>query len=553
MSQHIAKPRDHVASGATKGLWQHIWSHFAVLLFIVGAVLLLANLGNTYLWQDEAETALLSQRLGTYGLPLAFDGRNLIRQAPQDVQYTTDYVWVYHPWLPFHLTALSFAVLGPTTFAARLPYALAGLATVVALYYSLRHHFRDRRVAILGSTFLLLCVPFLLHARQCKYFAFAALFTVATLDAYLRLQGDDGSSWALPYFILAGFCLFQSNFGAFLPLMGALGLHFLLTRSPMAGVKRMVVAIAIVALLVLPWAVYLQTWARGRFAFDVYRFVGHLAHYTVYITGWVFPWPMLLVCAYWLLRRWRPQQLLNRMTGEASVVSLYVLIVLVTVLFLSAAFIWMYFSYIVQLVPLLAALLALTVLRIVDRSRLLGYALVVVLLATNVLHVFPYALPLARQFKWASLAPRRYLAETDALIATAGTLRFDLADYAYELTHDYDGPNEGIVLFLREHAKPDDIVLANYGELPIAFYTGLDIAGGLSGYRLEKLGQPEWVLNRAHGPYRDEVERFIARGQYEAIELPYPDLPWGNRPVPEYHKFATVHGVPNVVIYRRMD
>jgi hypothetical protein len=96
-------------------------------------------------------------------------------------------------------------------------------------------------------------------------------------------------------------------------------------------------------------------------------------------------------------------------------------------------------------------------------------------------------------------------------------------------------------------------VLANYGELPIAFYTGLDIAGGLSGYRLEKLGQPEWVLNRAHGPYRDEVERFIARGQYQAIEIPYPDLPWGNRPVPEYHKFATVHDVPNVVIYRRVD
>ena len=78
---------------------------FPWLLLIAGAVLLLANLGNVYLWQDEAETALLSQRLGTYGLPLAFDGRNLIRQAPKDVQYTADYVWVYHPWLPFFLTA----------------------------------------------------------------------------------------------------------------------------------------------------------------------------------------------------------------------------------------------------------------------------------------------------------------------------------------------------------------------------------------------------------------------------------------------------------------
>jgi hypothetical protein len=161
--------------------------------------------------------------------------------------------------------------------------------------------------------------------------------------------------------------------------------------------------------------------------------------------------------------------------------------------------------------------------------------------------------PITRQFKWASLAPRPYLAETDALIGTAGRPRFDLAHYAYELTHDYDGPNEGIVSYLREHASPGDMVVANYGELPIAFYTGLDIAGGLSGYRLENVPRPEWVINRTHGPYNDEVERIIAGGRYESIEIPYPDLPWGNRPVPEYHRFATVRGGPNVVIYRRAD
>ncbi|MGB9880705.1 MAG: ArnT family glycosyltransferase, partial [Anaerolineae bacterium] len=146
--------------------WSLVESKFFWLLLVVGVVLLFANLGNIYLWQDEAETALLSQRLRQYGLPLAFDGRNLIRQAPQDVQYTDDYVWVYHPWFPFYLTALSFSLFGATTFAARLPYALAGLATILLFYHSMRRHFHDRRVAMLGATFLLLCVPFLLHARQ---------------------------------------------------------------------------------------------------------------------------------------------------------------------------------------------------------------------------------------------------------------------------------------------------------------------------------------------------------------------------------------------------
>ncbi len=525
-------------------------TRFPWLLLVGGAVLLLTNLGNIYLWQDEAETALLSQRLGIYGLPLAFDGRNLIRQAPKDVQYTTDYVWVYHPWLPFYMTAISFAFLGLTTFAARLPYALAGLATILLFYYSTRRHFRDRRVAMLGASFLLLCVPFVLHARQCKYFPFAALFTVATLDAYLCLRREGGSGFALPYFILAGFFLFQSNFGAFAPLMAALGLHFLLGRPRWAEMKRMALAIGILLVFVLPWTIYLQTWARGRFVFDVYRFVGHVVHYGVYITGWVFPLLLaVLFTCFWVRRRgW-----FNLEASETSALNLYILVVVITTTFLSATFLWMYFSYIVQLVPLLMALLALTVLRILDRCRPLGYALAALLIATNVLHAFPYALPLTREFKWASLAPRRYLADTDELIATAGRVRFDLANYVYELGHDYDGPNEGVVLFLREHAAPGDMVVTNYGELPIAFYTGLDIAGGLSGYRLERVGQPEWVINRRYGPYCDEVEQIIAGGNYERIEIPYPDLHWGNRPVPECHKFATVHGMPNVVIHRLVD
>src|SRR5215472_16946555 len=42
------------------------------------AVLLFWNLTDTYLWQDEANTAVLAVRLLRHGKPLAYDGRNLI-------------------------------------------------------------------------------------------------------------------------------------------------------------------------------------------------------------------------------------------------------------------------------------------------------------------------------------------------------------------------------------------------------------------------------------------------------------------------------------------
>ena len=517
-------------------------AHFVWVLLVAGLLLLLPNLGNIYLWQDEAETALLSQRLGQYGLPLAFDGRNLIRQAPMDVQYTADWVWVYHPWLPFLFTALSFALLGPTTFAARLPFALAGLATVLLLYDSVRRHLKDQRLAMLSSSLLLLSIPFLLHARQCKYFAFAALFTVAVLDAYLLLTQTE-NRLALPYLVLAGFALFQSNFGAFLPTFVGLGIHFLLQGLSRKRLSRMIPPGVMLVALVMPWAVYLQTWARGRFVSDIYRFVGHLVHYVVYITGWVMPWPLVVVFVVLFLQAWK------RARQEAGVFSLYVAVIVVTVLFLSATFIWLYFSYIVQLVPLLVVLLTYTVLRLV-RHRVVGVALIALLVATNVLHIVPYFLPVTRSFKWASLAPRTYLAETDALIEAAGQPRSELLNYAYELTHDYDGPDEGVVRLLQQEASSGDLVVANYGELPILFYTGLDVAGGLAAFRIGELEKPEWVIKRRDGPYLQEMDKLLASAAHQAITIPYADILWGNRPVPEYHKYATVQGPPYVVVHR---
>src|SRR5437762_8621078 len=53
------------------------------------AVLLFWNLTDTYLWQDEANTAVLAVRLLEYGRPLAYDGRNLLSDdnfAAQDRQ-----------------------------------------------------------------------------------------------------------------------------------------------------------------------------------------------------------------------------------------------------------------------------------------------------------------------------------------------------------------------------------------------------------------------------------------------------------------------------------
>ena len=42
--------------------------------------LLLANLGNQYLWEDEAQTALISKTILTEGVPRGYDGKNFFSQ-----------------------------------------------------------------------------------------------------------------------------------------------------------------------------------------------------------------------------------------------------------------------------------------------------------------------------------------------------------------------------------------------------------------------------------------------------------------------------------------
>jgi hypothetical protein len=49
-------------------------------LLLVGALLIFPNLDDRYLWDDEAETALLAKNVLRFGVPVAWDGVSLISQ-----------------------------------------------------------------------------------------------------------------------------------------------------------------------------------------------------------------------------------------------------------------------------------------------------------------------------------------------------------------------------------------------------------------------------------------------------------------------------------------
>jgi hypothetical protein len=130
--------------------------------------------------------------------------------------------------------------------------------------------------------------------------------------------------------------------------------------------------------------------------------------------------------------------------------------------------------------------------------------------------------------------------------------------YLYEITHDYDGPTEGIAKYLRDHARPGDTILMTSGDLTVKYYTGLHVVGGLTGEDLSAVKQPEWIIVRDHTfgktdePVKALAQEILDRGGYDATVIDYPDIPHENRESPTDHLYRTDTKAPPVVIHRRL-
>jgi 4-amino-4-deoxy-L-arabinose transferase-like glycosyltransferase len=533
-----------------------------VLLATLAFLLIFTRLDDVYLWQDEAETALVARHMVTYGLPLSTDGRTWIQQEGVPFrEYTADYVWIYHPWLQYLVTAISFSLLGQSTLSARLPFALAGLLAILMQYVLASRWQPDRKIARVGAVLLLFCVPGILLARQCRYYSLSALLTLLVLDSYLRL--DSARPWALPYFVLSAVLLFHTEYAAFFPVVAALLAHALLTVPGHDLRERFLPGLLLIGLLALPWTSLIPIW-HGRTPLGVLaqsspaaatssalaRIVGLVGEQLLQITVWIFPLILVPATLAGLLAGGRSVQ--RTAPRAPRLFSLIILVIALHVVALSFVG-WSFFRYLTHLIPLLLILLAVGVVWLMTQWRVLGYLTLAALITTNILHILPYRLASSfltgRSVVWTRLQSSpatRWM----SVIPTLG-LRSDLLMYAQELTHDYLGPTEGLVAYLGSHALPGQQVLVNAEDLPLQFYTDLRVFGGLSGRGLGEV-QPDWIIDRRYGHYRDQLVAIVDSGPYERITIPYPDLRWENREEASQHQFLTDMNTESVVLYRRL-
>ncbi len=488
-----------------------------VIILLIGAsYLLLWDLDGSYLWQDEAESALVSETILKYGIPKGYDGFNYFSQQGGG-ELGSNHEWKLHGWLHFYWQALFFWLFGSSTFTARLPFALLGIATVMMLYVLARQIWQNPKTALLCALCLALSVPFLLLARQSRYYSMAMFFTVYALLSYYRLIGHKKQArW---HMVLSLFGLFHSHYLYSLVLLLCFSGHLLVFHR--SQWRKMAWIAGIMLLLTLPFLWWLSDtpYARkyssqlldltriGAFALTYLRKIGEY----VFLPGLlVIP----VVSVLWQYRSARSFPFREKLHNPH--LWLMIAVILVNLVALAASTVEFYFRYTAPLLPVFALL----------TGRLL-----------REMAIFQKYLPWLGLAVWLFLSPMK--------------------KYIESLHRDFRGPIGGIVSLLKEHAHKDDLIAISYGDLPLKFYLDNKIYGGLTGESVKNVAF-DWIIFRKYTltPYDLEVKQTIAEqtdwSQYQQLSINFPDTPFENRESPYEHYYQTVKGEDPVKVFRRI-
>lgn|GEM_PF-322785 len=538
-------------------------------LIAAAAALILWNLGRPALWQDEAETALRAESILESGVPRTTLRGVLVTAQPSLAEHEGNSagVWTWNTWLPAYLCAASFAVLGPTPFAARLPFALAGLLALWLWWRIFRDgekdELMDRRAWAPEAALALLALSpaYLLFARQSRYYALVALGTALAFAAWRRLLAK--RRWSALALALSLNFLLHASFAFFAAAALALALDAALRFDECLRARRFWIAAALTLALAAPAAAYFRVWDRpGNHAYGFAESLDFLKTFLLWLAAFAVP---LALAAAAGARRWAPRlagfALLCGLVAEGSLsrvcaVAVWLalaaaaarepapygvlnlrraclLLIAATLAILSFSAAEPYGRYLAGVLPACAYLVARSLSEL-GRGRARAVAgLVALAAASNAFYVAPlkaallFAAPDAPAITVSGMARQR--------LRDLG-LRSDLFLYARELTRGPEGYVEAAAAAMKSGGGAT--FFSDADELSLMFATGLRpvYPGELRSV------EPDWILPSPWiGLTPADAQRVgdLARGgRYEAAPVEAPRLLWQNNPDPLFRDFA---------------
>jgi len=570
----IRGPGTSIFTARLRQLRRH-WS--LAVVAIVGAVLIFTNLGSDYLWEDEGDTAALASNILKFGVPKAWDGAAFL-DSDHGARLNRNLVMVTHPWVQYYLTAASFLVFGENTFAARLPFALAGWMSILFTYLFLWRLLGSRWTAFAGAMLLVVSVQFLLYARQSRYCALNMLFVCWLFWIFFKMKS--GRDCAL--FVLVAALLFHSHPYGLAPVVALGGLS--LVYRPFAMQRRWIwFAATAIAFLTLPWLALsslsssgsaLNTTAAQSPGEFVERCLQALIECTS-VTPLIGSILLLLIAALlaWTKKKKvapeaisdpammpavNPPAFLetNEMSILISVLATILIYVLATAITQSSDSLWLAgMRYASAVLPVAAMAAAIVIVKVSRGNALICLSLLFVFGFTKLAQLTPWVAGSSSgliRFGKYSVGPHVPAKIVDRFFGTG------LLMYVRDLWRENPGTVARSCKFLRENAKPGDVLIVNYAMEPTYFYTRLPQAMGiLRDYpvyeRARELGLPEYVFGVDHvrwivwrsawetGPgyaINDVTREIVERGGRITSMMEMEETVWENREDIHFHRFS---------------
>ena len=570
----IRRPGTFISSAGSRQLRSH-WP-FAIVA-VVGAVLIFTNLGSDYLWEDEGDTAALASNILKFGVPKAWDGGAFL-DSDHGARLNRDLVMVTHPWIQYYLTAASFLVFGENTFAARIPFAIAGWMSILFVYLFVWRLFGNRLTAFSAAALLVFSVQFLLYAKQCRCCALNMLLVVWLFWTFFKMNSARGCV----LFILASVFLFHTHPYGIAPVV-ALGALSLIYRPFVIQRRWILFATPAIALLTLPWLALSSLSSSGSAlnttaAQSAGEFIERCAQAFIEstsVTPLIGSIILFLIAA--LSIRWKrkdtidpapsdsasaEQQVAPRFfeTNETALLLSALLTIvfygLATAITQSSDSLWLAgMRYASAVLPLAAMVAALAIAKVSRTSVLFSILLLLVFGLTKLAQLTPWVagnpsgLIHFGKYSVGAHVPAKMV---DRFLGTG------LMAYVRDLWRENPGTVAKSCKFLRENAKPGDVLIVNYGMEPTYFYTRLPQAMGiLPNYpvyqRARELGLPErvfgvdhahWIVWRSAwetGPgyaINNVLRELTERGGRIVTVMEMEETVWENREDIHFHRFS---------------
>ena len=563
------------------------------IIILLGMLLIFYNLDDTLLWKDEAGTAQIGINTMKYGVPKAWDGQNMIASADGN-SFNDEFIVTSHGWLQYYVIGISISIMGQNTFAARFPFAIASLLSILFIWKLAKILFEKKSMANVVALIYVLYIPFVLYSRQARYYSLTFLFLSTSTYLAMSLLFEKGNSKHQSiYLVFSTMLLFFSNHLAALIWVLSIGIYVLLEKRSLW--VKIFSPIIIGGLIWTPW--YIYSIVTSPNAYGAISFNSHIAS-KILITIWktnayfIPIFSILIILAVLKIIHFIKQNDENKKNRENKSISplwFFIIISMLNIIIISIPNWSITNHYLLCVVFAAPFLLTYMYYHISLFSPYISIAFLVLILTSNVLNIWPYYCFDTAVISNSDNSRNNLLSLNEKSITNYGLLASPATDwdayilpledyidsmkvviypieYTNELLAHIDAPNEAIVNILNEHAtKGESVMVVGIEFEPIVYYTELRVVNNLSEKirpwpeqfsdytNLEKYSsltympdnEVDWIVLKKDGSLNVfDDPNFIDRiaTEYEVYLCEVADIPLSNSPDLDYHNFSTAEG-----------